>query len=92
MAQILDSEKNRFIHCSRIAWAQFKFRRAKCLGGHSFTDCSKYNKFSLAVESVQYIADFGMTLLSNPDISASNICLFLNNMAVAILEKEVYDD
>lgn len=91
MAQILGSEKNGFIHCTRIAWAQFKFRRAKCLGGHSFTDCSKY-KFSLAVESVQYIADFGMTLLSNPDISASNICLFLNNMAVAILEKEVYDD
>lgn len=63
------------------------------MGGHSFTDCSKYNKFSLAFSlSVQYIADFGMTLLSNPDISASNICLFLNNMAVAILEKEVYDD
>lgn len=92
MAQILGSEKNRFIHCTKIPWAQFKFRRAKYLGDHSFTDCCKYNKFSLAVESVQYITDFGMTLLSNPDISASNICLFLNNMAVAILEKEVSDD
>lgn len=96
MAQILGSEKNTFIHCTRIPWTQFKFRKDKYFGDQGFTDCSKYNKFSLAVESMLYITDFDGTLLStpvsNPGISASNICLFLNNMAVAILEKEVYDD